>query len=801
MFTRRICGLGQGCFRIWSWLLLFPAAAAVAAESTPPVLSTEGHLHLVPAGNGRKLEPGSPEAPPAVLDFWEAHGREWSLYWDFTTKTPRFLAPEKPLSIAAPHPMGPAEDLTLTSAVEAFIDAHAALLGVSAANLGTPYVYTIAGDWVYVFPETTPGGLPVRGANLRVVVSEAGWLRWVKSFVIRDVKDPEVTLLTQDEARARVDPADGEILSAALEIGFSTNQASDALALWSFRVLRDDNIEWELLLNAATGAMESRARIVDHGGVEDERGETGKEGLPGGGGAGVHRYTGKVTGVYPGSSDFFASPLLAPNVESGIPHALIRDFDRDRNELAVADKEGNFEAFSPYMPAMLNASLELRSIEGNPTKSYMVLWPLELDAGGKLVHAKIPGHDDDEDVFTPDQTETHQEGTPTDHRFFIDPAAVEQQEVHTAWWIQCFAFASRQLKDADELLSKYLDRTGMDIKTFLPLPELKVQPTNSLDPTPNHVRRPGGTARIYVGIGTDNKRELPDGKVGVPTYLQREVGSHLARSMTGASELDRGPTKDELFTTAIEMAVGDAFTAFQNNDSRIGYLRLAQNLVSETENSWDIAGPRVRPEKVDGPLPLLAWQVEVQIAAALWKLHVATVADTRNKFRDREKTAETMILLWLGYNRVARRLERHFDNSYSLATELLLVDDSKVFDGDNDLSNGAPHSGAITRAFREVLLFDARFERGNANQDDRVDLSDAVYILEFLFLGKGPFNDCPNSLDANNSGSVELTDAVRLLQHLFLGGAPLEAPFLNCGLDPEPPGLPGNLGCRESRCN
>jgi predicted outer membrane repeat protein len=77
----------------------------------------------------------------------------------------------------------------------------------------------------------------------------------------------------------------------------------------------------------------------------------------------------------------------------------------------------------------------------------------------------------------------------------------------------------------------------------------------------------------------------------------------------------------------------------------------------------------------------------------------------------------------------------------------------------------------------------APFRRGDANQDQKSDISDAGFILNFLFLG-GPAPACPKSADANDSGKIDLSDAVYILRFLFLGGAPIPEPAASCGGDP-----------------
>ena len=63
----------------------------------------------------------------------------------------------------------------------------------------------------------------------------------------------------------------------------------------------------------------------------------------------------------------------------------------------------------------------------------------------------------------------------------------------------------------------------------------------------------------------------------------------------------------------------------------------------------------------------------------------------------------------------------------------------------------------------------ALIPRGDANVDQSLDLSDAVFLLSFLFQG-GPRSNCASSQDFNRDGRVDISDAVAILNCLFLGG-------------------------------
>ena len=107
--------------------------------------------------------------------------------------------------------------------------------------------------------------------------------------------------------------------------------------------------------------------------------------------------------------------------------------------------------------------------------------------------------------------------------------------------------------------------------------------------------------------------------------------------------------------------------------------------------------------------------------------------------------------------------------------------------------------GVNDRDDREPLFFDAppppaevQFRRGDANADGEVNVADASRILGFLFLGdERP--SCLKAADPDDTGTVELTGAVYLLEFLFLGGRPLPAPGIDCGLDR----TPDKLTCKE----
>jgi len=83
-----------------------------------------------------------------------------------------------------------------------------------------------------------------------------------------------------------------------------------------------------------------------------------------------------------------------------------------------------------------------------------------------------------------------------------------------------------------------------------------------------------------------------------------------------------------------------------------------------------------------------------------------------------------------------------------------------------------------------------QFQRGDANGDGFVDLSDSVRILEHVFASRDL--DCKDAADVNDDTELDLSDAVFGLGYVFNGTAPPPPPGPDeCGIDPGTT----NLGC------
>ena len=84
-----------------------------------------------------------------------------------------------------------------------------------------------------------------------------------------------------------------------------------------------------------------------------------------------------------------------------------------------------------------------------------------------------------------------------------------------------------------------------------------------------------------------------------------------------------------------------------------------------------------------------------------------------------------------------------------------------------------PVAEAQTRVEGEAPV--TGFVRGDADNSGTIDITDGVFILNFLFLG-GPDPDCLDAADVDDSAAVNITDAIFVLNWLFLGGENPPAP-------------------------
>lgn len=115
-----------------------------------------------------------------------------------------------------------------------------------------------------------------------------------------------------------------------------------------------------------------------------------------------------------------------------------------------------------------------------------------------------------------------------------------------------------------------------------------------------------------------------------------------------------------------------------------------------------------------------------------------------------------------------------------------IFNDREAFLTEQQLARAAieldPETG---RRSHVVYRQEAPFRRGDTNADGTLDLSDAAFVLLWLFL-EGSEPTCVKTADGSDDGVVSISAAVHLLNYLFLGGSAPASPFGECGRDPTP---------------
>jgi hypothetical protein len=77
-----------------------------------------------------------------------------------------------------------------------------------------------------------------------------------------------------------------------------------------------------------------------------------------------------------------------------------------------------------------------------------------------------------------------------------------------------------------------------------------------------------------------------------------------------------------------------------------------------------------------------------------------------------------------------------------------------------------------------------QFIRGDANADGEINITDGIFVLNYLFLG-GTTPPCTEAAEINDDGEINITDGIFVLNYLFLGGADIPPPASCTAAAPE----------------
>ncbi len=89
------------------------------------------------------------------------------------------------------------------------------------------------------------------------------------------------------------------------------------------------------------------------------------------------------------------------------------------------------------------------------------------------------------------------------------------------------------------------------------------------------------------------------------------------------------------------------------------------------------------------------------------------------------------------------------------------------------------------------------FKRADADGDMDIQMSDAIYTLQYLYVPGAPEPTCMDAVDADDNGDVTMSDALFTLRYLYVPGSPAPSPpFPDCGTDP----TADPIRCAHHRC-
>jgi hypothetical protein len=311
---------------------------------------------------------------------------------------------------------------------------------------------------------------------------------------------------------------------------------------------------------------------------------------------------------------------------------------------------------------------------------------------------------------------------------------------------------------------------------------------------------PGGVPLFEVIRRSDDRVALGrDGQIfhvgghnfGVTGSTGRCVGCHAGHTMVTVPE-------DASWTNVAPSAVLNANSTLQGQHAPDGFrffdvLNLVDRKTDAQRSVWASADALSRAEVT------LRWSVPITARnVVLYGVRSGIDASTTLLVRQVELSTYLQGSLQNVYQSgtvspdgtaVALRQDRPFD---TLRLEIRREDLVGVFLSRQSLA--ALAEVVVEGKASESSTPGSLFVRGDVNCDGNLNITDAVVLLNHLFLG-GPSLCCAAAGDADDSGRLNLTDPVRVLDYLFRFSMPLPAPFPECGQVPEQ-----NLSCDQDTC-
>ena len=727
--------------------------------------------------------------PAGARAFRERHGPSWRISIDEQLGTPRFLEPREDYPLLEEVDLSSAASRErLIARLRAFVDENAALFGVSAEDLGEAQTVRIGTGCVVSFLQVVDDGsqpepVTIRGAVLRFHVDEQARLLYAKGYLLRDAAARGAEWADRELLEQRVFEEGRELLHATREYAFLDGEPGVLDPIWSTTVIGEDGVNARELRDAATAELLVSCRSVEHleGRVEahavasDFRDPF------------AHREDIQVA-LQPLPPLFFlSSEALRPRPRYHEDDSLTWEIAPDTEQLTIVSflaidtraqlcdatvpiPECHPRRNRPHLPDLVDLGcarpefyLDV-SAAPPPTTPHFLFRPIfELGQGCREVWAQHA------DLDVPPDAPSLEHG----HVFnWTQTQDSELLETEASGWLHDFEAAARMLFHAraiiNEDLSEARDADGEPL--FGAFETLSLAPVHSkfaevvgAESAPKLLAQ-GRQYRIeYTPIF-----DVGDTTVRVnSTMIAHEIGHYLMTQMTGVQG-------EEL---PIEEGIADVIAAVFLREPRVAFIKNEDDNIVKGPFGRDLSA---RPTNATLPSPeddarTHQEKMRPYVSSAIYEAF-------RRMENDRYRQIfERLLLSWLaGAHSDPQHAPRLIDDASTILHELLRTLDLLGLDPED--------RGAIAERLRAafpsaIFRSDIPFIRGDGDLNRLLEITDAVIILAFLFQGTNRV-ECADAMDLDDDGKVELNDAVYLLNHLFRGGPELASPNRICGYDP-----------------
>jgi len=244
---------------------------------------------------------------------------------------------------------------------------------------------------------------------------------------------------------------------------------------------------------------------------------------------------------------------------------------------------------------------------------------------------------------------------------------------------------------------------------------------------PHVVGRPGGTVEVPLRLEATRGLSMVVASIEYDPSILQLIEPHLSQPLMQLRE--RVPEGDFEFTW--------------DHDNEAGWLQVQVVVDYEGREDYSIPPGLVRNAFV------LEFALDEDAAVGRYPIRFSLPGDAR----------------------FPGRFERDGEPAYNVAREPGLPT-VRPGEGEDDLGDTmipTVHNGTVLAVIGDVGFF----LRGDANLDERVDISDPLRILDVLFSAGEPLL-CPEVADHTDDGEVDISDSISLLHSLFLDSADSE---------------------------